>query len=66
MGVNDTPEVLQMRPMLTTVHQPLFEMGSEAVRLLQALLESTESAAPLVELPTFLVQRQSTAAPRNN
>lgn len=63
VGFNDTPEVLQMRPQLTTVHQPIFEMGGEAVRLLQQLLDAPAAATPIVELPTHLVVRQSTAAP---
>ena len=65
VGFNDTPEVLQMRPQLTTVHQPIFEMGAEAVRLLQRLHNAPTAAAPVVELPTHLVVRQSTAAPGN-
>lgn len=49
---------------LTTVRQPLPEMGRMAVSLLVRLLERHQLDALHVELATHLVVRSSTAAPR--
>ena len=53
-----------MVPPLTTVHQPLEEMGAAAARMLVDLaLEPTPSETNRLELATKLVVRASTAAP---
>jgi LacI family transcriptional regulator len=50
-------------PTLTTVRQPLQEMGRMGVSLLNRLLEGQAVEALRVELATKLVVRESTAPP---
>jgi LacI family transcriptional regulator len=62
VGFDDTPIARYVRPTLTTVSIPTYEMGSAAVRLLLAQLAGED--APAVEtMPTRLVLRDSSAAP---
>ena len=62
VGFDDTIEAQVTYPPLTTVRQPLKELGSMAVSLLFRLL-GEQWAEPLhVELATRLVVRSSTAA----
>ena len=61
-GFDDTADASIVYPALTTVRQPLAELGRMAVTLLVRLLER-QSLEPLqVELATKLVVRESTAA----
>jgi LacI family transcriptional regulator len=62
IGFDDLPRSAQLSPPLTTIRQPLVEMGEEAVRL---LLEGwdRDAAARKSILPVELVVRSSTAAP---
>ncbi len=46
---------------LTTVHQPLFESGVEAVNVLLALIEDPPREPIVVELPVHVVSRGTTA-----
>jgi LacI family transcriptional regulator len=59
-GFDDIDLSRATRPMLTTVHQPLPELGRMAVSLLIRLLERHELDALHVELATELVIREST------
>jgi LacI family transcriptional regulator len=60
VGFDDVPLAVYTEPKLTTVHQPLREMGAKAARTLMALLDGTPlSGAPEI-LPTSLVVRGST------
>jgi LacI family transcriptional regulator len=53
VGFDDDAPSAHVRPPLTTVHQPSFEMGQEGIRLLLALLaESEGSDAPTDAFPT--------------
>ncbi|HEV7208474.1 MAG TPA: LacI family DNA-binding transcriptional regulator [Mycobacteriales bacterium] len=63
VGFNDMPIVDKLRPSLTTVHVPHYQVGAEAARLL--LERIADAAAPVksVLLPLRLVVRDSTAAP---
>lgn len=54
-----------LEPPLTTVRQPLAEMGRTAVSLLLRLLEHRQIEALRIELATRLVERQSTAPPNH-
>jgi len=63
VGFDDTRDASIAYPALTTVRQPLAELGRMAVTLLHQLLER-QSFEPLqVELATRLVVRESTAPP---
>jgi LacI family transcriptional regulator len=62
VGFDDTIEAALVTPPLTTVRQPLAEMGRMAVSLLSRLLENQRFEALHVELATRLVVRDSTAA----
>jgi LacI family transcriptional regulator len=63
VGFDDTGEAALVTPALTTVRQPLAEMGRMAVSLLTRLLENRRLQALHVELATQLIIRDSTAAP---
>jgi LacI family transcriptional regulator len=65
VGFDDTAETELVTPSLTTVRQPLAEMGRMGVSLLMRLLENRSFEALHVELATTLIVRSSTApAPR--
>jgi LacI family transcriptional regulator len=61
IGFDDIPESAQTEPPLTTVHQPIQQMGATAIGLLTALLDGGDVSEPHVRLPTSLVRRGSTA-----
>jgi LacI family transcriptional regulator len=63
VGFDDTEEAAIVTPALTTVRQPLAEMGRMAVSLLTRLLEQQRVEALRVELATRLIVRNSTAPP---
>lgn len=61
-GFDDTPQASLTSPKLTTVRQPLAEMGGMAVRMiLDRSVASAESKH--IQLATRLVVRESTASP---
>ncbi len=64
VGFDDNEEAHISSPALTTVRQPLAEMGRIGVSLLVRLLEGRRLEALHVELATSLVVRESTAPPR--
>jgi LacI family transcriptional regulator len=64
VGFDDLDRAATVVPALTTVRQPLAEMGRMAVSLLTRLLEHQRVEALSVELATKLVVRASTAPPR--
>jgi LacI family transcriptional regulator len=62
VGFDDAPVATYTDPSLTTVRQPVYDMGVNAVNLLLRLIEE-ETAGPLsVVLPTELVLRASCGA----
>ncbi|HEX6195354.1 MAG TPA: LacI family DNA-binding transcriptional regulator [Jiangellaceae bacterium] len=63
VGFDDLPEVKWSSPPLTTVRQPLAEMGSLAARTVLRLAAGDEPESPRVELATALVIRESTQPP---
>jgi LacI family transcriptional regulator len=63
-GFDDSELARIVTPHLTTVRQPLAELGRTAVSLLTRLLERQRVEALRVELATRLVVRDSTAPPR--
>jgi LacI family transcriptional regulator, galactose operon repressor len=60
VGFDDIPAAASSTPSLTTVHQPMFEMGQAAVAMLIAAIES-RPYTPHITLPTTLIPRDSTA-----
>ncbi|WP_020015044.1 LacI family DNA-binding transcriptional regulator [Promicromonospora sukumoe] len=62
VGFDDLPEARWLSPALTTVHQPIAEMGGAALRMLLRLGGDVPREAPREELATRLVVRGSTAA----
>ncbi|BDZ42414.1 LacI family transcriptional regulator [Paraoerskovia sediminicola] len=62
VGFDNVPESALVDPPLTTVQQPMHQMGAEALRMLLDLLAGVERDAHL-RLPTSLVVRASTAPP---
>ncbi|MDT0303053.1 LacI family DNA-binding transcriptional regulator [Streptomonospora wellingtoniae] len=62
IGFDDLPEARWASPPLTTVRQPLAEMGRLAVRTVHRLVGGESIESPRVELATELVVRDSTAA----
>ncbi|MGW0436794.1 LacI family DNA-binding transcriptional regulator [Micromonospora sp. NPDC003197] len=63
VGFDDLPEVRWCSPPLTTVRQPLAEMGLLAARTVLRLARGERIESPRVELATELIVRDSTAPP---
>jgi LacI family transcriptional regulator len=63
VGFDDLPQARWASPPLTTVRQPLVEMGRMAARMALRLVEGEAVETPRVELATELVVRDS-AVPR--
>lgn len=64
VGFDDLPVARWSSPSLTTVRQPLADMGRVAGRMLKQLIEDVPLESERVELATRLVARASTAPPR--
>ncbi|MEZ5220550.1 MAG: LacI family DNA-binding transcriptional regulator [Ilumatobacteraceae bacterium] len=66
VGFDNIPESALVEPPITTVDQSIQELGREAVRLLlQLLRDGTPAETPHRTLPTHLVVRRSSGAPRH-
>jgi LacI family transcriptional regulator len=68
VGFDDTMSAVTLWPPLTTVHQPVRELGAEALRLLAAQVSKpAEQAEPLGDhlLDYKIVHRQSVARPND-
>ncbi len=65
IGFDDVMYTAQMSPPLTTIHQPLAEMGKMAANMLLRLIAGQQLESNHVELSTSLVVRESCAPPRN-
>jgi len=61
VGFDDIPDAAASTPQLTTVRQPIEEMGATAARILLGIVDGAEPAS--VRMPAELVVRGSTAAP---
>jgi LacI family transcriptional regulator len=64
VGFDDLPEVRWSSPPLTTVRQPLAEMGMLAARTVLRLAKGEPVESPRVELATELIVRDSAQPPR--
>jgi LacI family transcriptional regulator len=62
VGFDDLPVANWVSPPLTTVRQPLADMGSAAAQMLGDIIDGSGLRAPRVELSTELIVRESTAA----
>ena len=65
LGFDDIPQASLVHPALTTVRQPLEQMGRVATQVLLDLLKDPEKAINRLELPTELMIRGSTAPPKD-
>jgi LacI family transcriptional regulator len=61
VGFDDILLAAHIQPSLTTVHQPLREMGETAARLLLAQFEGRQPPAAPTVIPSVLTIRESTA-----
>jgi LacI family transcriptional regulator len=64
-GFDNIPESALAQPGLTTVDQSMYRLGYEAARMLKSLVCGDWEGPSQIVLPTRLVVRGSTAAPRN-
>jgi LacI family transcriptional regulator len=64
VGFDDLPVARWLSPPLTTVRQPLTDMGRVAAEMLWGLVEGQRMRTQRMELATELIVRESTAPPR--
>jgi LacI family transcriptional regulator len=64
VGFDDVPSALHVHPALTTVRQPMEGMGRAAVSTLLSQIAGLAADSARVTLPTELMVRQSSGAPR--
>lgn len=65
VGFDDVPLAAEEEPALTTVHQPIYEMGRKAMEVMVDWIEGRDPVQQQFELPTRLVLRSSAGAPRD-
>lgn len=65
MGFDDIPLAISLNPPLTTVRQPLQEMGRIATRMLLDRITNPGQELTRITLPTELIVRSTTARPRS-
>jgi LacI family transcriptional regulator len=65
VGFDDLPIAGLLTPALTTVRQPVREMGALATRMLLRLIAGERLESTRVELATSLIVRESSAPPRS-
>jgi LacI family transcriptional regulator len=65
VGFDNIPESALSHPPLTTVQQPMRQMGHDAIAMLVALIAGHTVDETHVTLETTLVPRRTTAAPRS-
>lgn len=66
IGFDDIPQATFVRPALTTVRQPLEQMGRVATQMLLDMFQEPEKRFNRIELPTELVIRSSCRALSND
>ena len=64
IGFDDVPRASHTYPALTTVHQPLIEMGKTAVSLLLQYIAHPERAVQHITFDTHIVVRDTCAPPQ--
>jgi LacI family transcriptional regulator len=65
LGFDNIPQSAMVFPPLTTVQQPLEQMGRVATQMLLGILKDPEKEHGRIELPTELILRESTSAPKD-
>jgi LacI family transcriptional regulator len=65
VGFDDIPQAELIHPALTTVRQPLEQMGRVATQVLLDLLKNPLKQINRIELPTELIVRSSTLHPKD-
>lgn len=65
IGFDNIPQSAVVSPPLTTVQQPLEQMGRVATQMLLRILKNPEKESGRIELPTELIVRNSTSAPKD-
>jgi LacI family transcriptional regulator len=63
VGFDDIPQASYVHPTLTTVRQPLEEMGRSATHLLLKYIAQPTASVERIELPTELIIRESCRPP---
>jgi LacI family transcriptional regulator len=63
-GFDDIPVARRLRPGLTTVRQPIQELGATAFELLESLVRNRQPEPRDVVLATQLIRRESCGCPR--
>ncbi len=66
VGFDDIPEAAYMHPFLTTVRQPLYDMGRLATRLLLQAIAAGELPSERIIVDTELILRQSCQPPKQS
>jgi len=64
VGFDDLPSAAAVRPSLTTVHQPLIEMGRVATQMLLEYIGDPALRTRRIEFDTELVIRESCCPPK--
>jgi LacI family transcriptional regulator len=64
IGFDNVPQSAVVFPPLTTVQQPLEQMGRVATQMLLGILNKPEKHTGRIELPTELVVRSSSSPPK--
>jgi len=62
-GFDDIPVARHLRPQLTTIRQPIAELGATAFELLRSMIGNHEPAEHDIVLPTRLMLRASCGCP---
>jgi LacI family transcriptional regulator len=65
VGFDNIPQSAMINPSLTTVQQPLEQMGRVATQMLLGILKNPQKDVNRIELPTELIIRSSTSVPKN-
>jgi LacI family transcriptional regulator len=63
IGFNDMPFIDRLRPPLTTVRFPHYQLGTEAAQLLLERIGEREAPVKILYLAPELIVRKSVAAP---
>lgn len=65
ISVDNSRMASMVRPQLTTVAQPMYDIGAVSMRLLTKLMKKESIDNPRVTLPHELISRRSVAAPKS-